>query len=51
MHVYGDAYQRGYAQGAIWADTTVKFTHDELDHYFEVQALDIDFDWLPKWMN
>ena len=50
MHVFGDTYERGYAQGSIFADETVAFATEKLDYYFTRRAIELDLDFLPPWV-
>ena len=47
VHLYGDAYERGVAQGRILGDQIYDFVFDGINNYARGEILDIDF---PKWV-
>ena len=48
LHVYGDAYERGYAQGLIYADEISAFVNQALIKYYDFEIEEFDVSFLPK---
>jgi hypothetical protein len=50
MHLYGNATERGIAQGQLLAKEILQFIHVELDDFYRSQADQIPLGSLPSWL-
>ena len=53
LHVYGNSYERGYAQGLLIADDVTRFAWDQIDDFVKGQVTGVEkhLQNLPKWLD
>jgi isopenicillin-N N-acyltransferase like protein len=51
MHLYGNATERGYAHGQLFAEKIVDFVENELPQYYKQEIAGLNLGGLPKWLQ
>jgi hypothetical protein len=51
MHLYGNATERGYAHGQLFAETIINFVENELPIYYKEEIAGLSLGGLPKWLQ
>lgn len=51
LHVFGKAYDRGYAYGSLMADDLMRFIDVDLQEFYKDEVDQIPLDDLPKWLQ